>query len=53
MGSNRLTGDLPPSLPCSFPLLQTLDARHNELEGSLPPVWWGEHAGGFVNLQFL
>lgn len=53
LAHNRLTGDLPASLPCAFPMLLMLDARHNDLQGSLPPEWWDEHARGLRHLQFL
>lgn len=43
--NNSLAGTLPVQLPCSFPVLEQLDAAFNQLSGTLPASWWGQAEG--------
>ena len=48
LGSNSLTGLLPPSWATNFPQLTNLTLRNNDLTATLPPAWLGVGAPGFA-----
>jgi hypothetical protein len=53
LNNNGFSGGLSAQLPCSYPQLQVLSAAANQLNGTLPPSWWGRTEAGFKHLATL